>query len=245
MLFNIGVNGGAFTKLQEFVTMVKSFAMMHHTKSAFDLATLIATSSGILKDLYADKTPEGVSRYENIQELLNAIKEFTEAAPPNEDGELSFRSLGEFMEDVSLLTDVDNDKDDENNNDKVSLMTIHSAKGLEFPYVYIVGLEENLFPSQMALNAREDLEEERRLFYVALTRAEKRATLSFAETRYRWGQLVSAEPSRFIEEIEDKFIDSSAILKSKNNKLEGELFLKTDIFSDQADDMVNIIEGIF
>lgn len=205
---SLQVNAGIISKLNNFLTMIKSFSVQLKTKNAFELARQIATSSGILKDLYEDKTPEGLSRYENIEELLNALKDFTEQKiEANEDGEIvsPIRTLDEFMQDVALLTDADeNDKDDGNH---VSLMTVHAAKGLEFPFVYVVGLEENLFPNIMSLNDRADLEEERRLFYVALTRAMKHATISYAESRYRWGNLTPCEPSRFIEEIDDKYID--------------------------------------
>jgi DNA helicase-2/ATP-dependent DNA helicase PcrA len=156
--------------------------------------------------LYNDKTPEGVARYENIQELLNGIKEFSDKIDPAYPHKVN--TLSEFLIDVALLTDADSD--DEAEKDRVSLMTIHASKGLEFPYVYIVGLEENLFPSMMALNSREELEEERRLFYVALTRAEKKVTLSYATTRYRFGQLTYGEPSRFIEEIDEAYIDKNS-----------------------------------
>lgn len=198
----IGLSGSTFTKLQEFATLIKSFSVQLETRNAYEIGEHIAMQSGLLKELYTDRTPEGVARYENIQELLNGIKEFTDQ--PEADV-TEFRSLADFLIDVALLTDVDNDKDQEGGT--VSLMTIHSAKGLEFPYVNIVGLEENLFPSQFVLNSREELEEERRLFYVALTRAEKKVTLSYATTRYRWGQLQFCEPSRFIEEINPIYLD--------------------------------------
>lgn len=195
-------------KVYGFVTMIKSFSAMLHSRNAFELAKHIAGSSGLLKDLYDDKSPEGVSRYENLEELLNAIKEFSESPRSNpETGEIeqgSVRTLDEFMQDVALLTDTDKDNDDP---DKVSLMTIHSAKGLEFPYVYVVGMEENLFPSIQSLNSRTDLEEERRLFYVAVTRAEVKLTLSYAENRYKWGTPTMCEPSRFITEIPEKFME--------------------------------------
>lgn len=190
-------------KINGFVTMIRSFQAMAETHNAFDLGKHIASSTNILKELYADKSPEGVSRHENVEELLNGIKEFVDrelAEVPD-----SMPQLTDFLQDVALLTDADNEKDEDK--DKVSLMTIHMAKGLEFPYVYIVGLEENLFPSQLSVNSRADLEEERRLFYVAITRAESNATLSFADTRYRWGQLITCEPSRFLDEIDGKFLN--------------------------------------
>lgn len=248
--FDIGLNTGAKTKVDEFASMIKSFSAQLTTQNAYDLGQHIAIHSGILKDLYADKSPEGVSRHENIQELLNGIKEFTEteleivldetekenqeerkknqdASIKNQDinsnllftdelttnNEQPTTTLNIFMQDIALMTDADKKNETEEDKNKVVLMTIHSAKGLEFPYVYIVGLEENLFPSQMSLTDRADLEEERRLFYVALTRAEKRVTLTYSTSRYRWGNLIYSEPSRFIEELDSKYLQ----LPSENN----------------------------
>ncbi|MCW3072331.1 MAG: family ATPase [Bacteroidetes bacterium] len=248
--FDIGLNAGAKTKVDEFATMIKSFSAMLRTHHAFDLGQHIATHSGILRDLYADKSPEGVSRHENIQELLNGLKEFTEseietigdadidqiaetddntAAVLNPTGSGSTNLFSEeeaaekanatitleptldiFMRDIALMTDADKKTEKEEDKNRVVLMTIHAAKGLEFKYVYIVGLEENLFPSQMSITSRADLEEERRLFYVALTRAEKRVTLSYSTSRYKWGNLVFSEPSRFIEELDPKFLEMPA-----------------------------------
>jgi len=189
-MFLDGRSAGA---VGNFALMIQSFQAMAKNGSAFDTAMHIAQHSGILKDLYEDKSVEGLSRYENIQELLNGIKEFSEREDIEEKG------LDIFMQDVALLTNDDNDKDP--NADTVSLMTIHSSKGLEFPMVFIVGLEENLFPSQLSLNSRSELEEERRLFYVAVTRAEKKLHLSYATSRYRWGTLNNCEPSRFLDEL--------------------------------------------
>ncbi|PJC62294.1 MAG: ATP-dependent DNA helicase [Flavobacteriales bacterium CG_4_9_14_0_2_um_filter_32_27] len=202
--FNVDLNNGIRTKIGNFVAMIQSFSTQLQLKNAFDLGNEIAATSGILKELFTDRTPEGISRYENIQELLNGLKEFTETQNELEE-DVTPRGLPEFLQDVALLTNADNEKDEEK--DKVTLMTIHSAKGLEFPYVYVVGLEENLFPSQMTLTSRADLEEERRLFYVAVTRAEKNLILSFASSRYKWGSLQFSEPSRFISEIDDDFLD--------------------------------------
>ncbi len=196
----VGVNAGTLAKLQNFTTLIKSFKVQLE-KDAYELAESIAKMSGLLGELHKDKTPEGVSRYENIQELMNAIKDFSEKEKISEEG----GTLSHFMQDVALLTDADNDKKEDRN--KVTLMTVHAAKGLEFPFVYIVGLEENLFPSQMAVHSREDLEEERRLFYVALTRAEKFVQLSYATSRYRWGQLTDCEPSRFLQEVDEQCLD--------------------------------------
>ncbi|MCB0401860.1 MAG: UvrD-helicase domain-containing protein [Flavobacteriales bacterium] len=201
---NVGLNAGAISKIQGFVSMIQSFASQLINRNAYDLGNEIASTSGILKELYSDRTPEGISRYENIQELLNGLKEFTETDNELEE-DVTPRGLTEFLQDVALLTNADNETEEDK--DKVTLMTIHSAKGLEFPYVFIVGLEENLFPSQMALTSRADLEEERRLFYVAITRAEKELHLSFTVSRYKWGSLIFCEPSRFIEEINEQFLE--------------------------------------
>lgn len=193
------IPGATLNKISAFVTMINSFAVQLEKTDAHELAQLIARSSGILKELYDDKSPEGVSRFENIQALLAGIKEFTEGVA---EGENAY--LNDFMSDVALLTDADEKADDK---DHITLMTIHASKGLEFKYVYIVGLEENLFPSQLALHSRSELEEERRLFYVALTRAEKQATLTYATSRYKYGNIITSEPSRFIEEVGAEFLD--------------------------------------
>ena len=210
--YGLNVNSSTRRKLEEFVVMIQSFSTRLKSKNAYDIARNIATTVGILKDLYEDQTPEGVSRFENVEELLNAIREFCDTPRPEpEPGEetppeaLPFRTLDEFMQDVALITDAD-DKDKEGRN-HVSLMTIHAAKGLEFPHIFISGLEENLFPSIQSLNNRADLEEERRLFYVALTRGMQSVTLSYAENRYRWGDLIPTELSRFIDEIDSEFIE--------------------------------------
>jgi DNA helicase II / ATP-dependent DNA helicase PcrA len=206
---NIRLPEGTSQKVYAFVTMIKSFTAQLHSKNAYELAKHIAGSSGLMKELYDDKTPEGVSRFENLEELLNAISEFSESPRTNiETGEIEpnvVRTLDEFMQDIALLTDADKGNPDDV--DRVTLMSIHAAKGLEFPYVYVVGMEENLFPSIQSLNSRTDLEEERRLFYVAVTRARQKLTLSYAENRFRWGTPTSCEPSRFISEIPEAFID--------------------------------------
>ncbi|MDB4089376.1 UvrD-helicase domain-containing protein [Flavobacteriales bacterium] len=209
---DIKINNGTKTKIQEFCTMIKSFTVQLDTENAYELGKEIATSTGITRDLHADKSPEGVSRYDNIQELLNGLKEFS----VQNESEETQPTLSDFLIDVALLTNADNEKEEDNN--KVVMMTIHSAKGLEFPYVYIVGLEENLFPSQMSLTTRDDLEEERRLFYVAITRAEKKATLSYATSRYKWGNLTSCEPSRFIEEISPEFLEAPELVTPKKRE---------------------------
>ena len=198
-------NSGTANKLRNFATMIKSFQTLLDKQNAIELAKHICNTVGIIKDLKEDDTPEGAARVDNIEELLNAIMEFSDKQVDEVTGEQNEVTLNKFMEDVALLSDQD--KKDDENADYVTLMTIHSAKGLEFPYVYIVGLEENLFPGVQSLSTREDLEEERRLFYVALTRAEKKLVLSYAESRYRWGNLTLSEPSRFIEEIDQSLIE--------------------------------------
>ncbi len=182
-----------------FITMIESFSTSLDKKDAYTIAAGIAKESGLQPSLYDDKTVEGISRFENFQELLNSIKEFVTA---DEEGALGTeaidKSLGSYLQQVSLLTD----QDDKNKKDEaVKLMTIHAAKGLEFPVVYVVGLEEELFPSRLSISSREGIEEERRLFYVAITRAEKKLHLSYAACRFRFGKLVYCEPSRFIDEI--------------------------------------------
>src|ERR1700753_2276419 len=193
------LDGRTSAAVGQFSTMIQSFQVLAKTQSAYDTALYIAQHSGLLKDLYEDKSVEGLNRHENVQELLNGIKEFSEREDLEEKG------LDVFMQDIALLTNDDNDKNPDA--DTVSLMTIHSSKGLEFRQVYVVGLEENLFPSQMALNARSDLEEERRLFYVATTRAENKLTLSYATSRFKFGTLISCEPSRFLDEIDAKYLE--------------------------------------
>ncbi|NDI98815.1 UvrD-helicase domain-containing protein [Flavobacterium sp. LaA7.5] len=194
-------NSGTKNKLQDFVTMIKSFQVIDQSQDAFFLAEHVTKKTGLIQELKKDATPEGIARIENIEELLNGIKDFIEGQK-EVDGARG--ALSEFLEDVALATDLDKDTGDD---DRVALMTIHLAKGLEFPYVFIVGMEEDLFPSAMSINTRSELEEERRLFYVALTRAEHQAYLTYAQSRYRWGKLVDSEPSRFIEEITDTYLE--------------------------------------
>jgi DNA helicase-2/ATP-dependent DNA helicase PcrA len=198
---DLKLNAGTKTKLQDFVMMIKSFQVINENQDAFYLAEHVTKKTGLVQELKKDATPEGIARIENIEELLNGIKDFIEGQKEI-DGARG--ALSEFMEDVALATDLDKDTGDD---DRVALMTIHLAKGLEFPYVFVVGLEEDLFPSAMSLSTRTDLEEERRLFYVALTRAEHQAYLTYAQSRYRWGKLVDSEPSRFIEEIDSTYIE--------------------------------------
>ena len=219
----ININAGTKTKLQNFTTMIESFKVMSQTANAFDLAEHVCKATGLIQEFKKDGTPEGINRMENIEELLNGIKDFVEGQQELAD---STGSIAEFLEDVALATDLDNEEGDDS--DKVALMTIHLAKGLEFEYVFIVGLEEDLFPSAMSMNTRDELEEERRLFYVALTRAEKQAYLTYALSRYRWGKLVDSEPSRFIEEIDEQYLE---IVTPKEERRFNPM-LSADIFGD-------------
>lgn len=211
--FHPKINSNAAKKIHGFVSMINRFRSQLDKTDAFELADEITKLSGIYNELKSDKTPEGVNRWENVQELLTGIKEFSESQKNNG----SDAYLTDFLIDVALLTDIDQEKEEDLN--KVTLMTIHASKGLEFPYVFIVGLEENLFPSQMALNTRSELEEERRLFYVALTRAEKEAVLTFAGSRFRFGNAVSNEPSRFIDEIDTKYIERALGYSTRGKSL--------------------------
>jgi DNA helicase-2/ATP-dependent DNA helicase PcrA len=196
-------NAGTLLKLSDFTLLIQRFQIENEALNAFEMADLVTKKVGFVQELKKDATPEGIARIENVEELLNGMRDFIEGQEELAD---ATGSLSEFLEDVALATDLD--KDDDPNSDRVALMTIHLAKGLEFPFVFIVGMEEDLFPSAMSLNTRSELEEERRLFYVALTRAEERAFLSYTLSRYRWGKLIDAEPSRFIEEIDPKYINS-------------------------------------
>lgn len=198
---DLKLNAGTKQKLQDFVIMIKSFQVINEQQDAFVLTEHVAKKTGLIQELKKDATPEGIARIENIETLMGGIKDFIEGQK-EVDGARG--ALSEFLEDVALATDLDNDTGDD---DRVALMTIHLAKGLEFPYVFVVGMEEDLFPSAMSLNTRSELEEERRLFYVALTRAEHQAYLTYAQSRYRWGKLTDAEPSRFIEEIDDQYLE--------------------------------------
>ncbi|MEZ5053834.1 MAG: 3'-5' exonuclease [Chitinophagales bacterium] len=200
------LQGRAKQAIRDFSMMIKSFRIMLKTKNAYEIAEYIGKQTGLIQELYKDKTVEGISRFENIQELLNGIKEYTVAEKPEyeEDEVPPENDLAAYLQQISLLTDMDDKKDD--NREKVKLMTIHAAKGLEFSSVFVVGLEENLFPSIMSINTREELEEERRLFYVAVTRAKRFLTLTYALSRYKFGQLQYGEQSRFIEEIDGSHI---------------------------------------
>ena len=219
---DLKINSGTKRKLEDFVTLIKSFQVLNQEADAFVVAAEVAKKTGLLQEFKKDGTPEGIARMENLEELLNGIQDFVEGQREIVDAE---GTLIEFLEDVALATDQDKDTDE---GDRVSLMTIHLAKGLEFPYVYVVGMEEDLFPSAMSMSTRSELEEERRLFYVALTRAEQQAYLTYTLNRYRWGKLIDAEPSRFLEEIDEAFVEN--LTPSMDYKFKP--FLNTDIFGD-------------
>src|SRR5690606_32290431 len=199
---DLKINSGTKRKLEEFVTMIKSFQIMDQGSDAFVLAEHVAKKTGLLLEYKKDGTPEGIAKMENIEGLLNGIKDVVEG---QREVVGATGGISEFLEDVALATDMDKEVGDD---DRVALMTIHLAKGLEFPYVYVVGMEEDLFPSAMSMGTRSELEEGRRLFYVALPRAEKQAYLTYTQNRYRWGKLIDAEPSRFLEEIDEKFVEN-------------------------------------
>ncbi|WP_431161910.1 ATP-dependent helicase [Flagellimonas beolgyonensis] len=220
---DLKINSGTKRKLEDFVTMIKSFQIMNEGSDAFTLSEHVAKKTGLLLEFKKDGTPEGIARMENIEELLNGIKDFVEGQKELVD---ATGSLTEFLEDVALATDMDKDVGDD---DRVALMTIHLAKGLEFPYVYVVGMEEDLFPSAMSMNTRSELEEERRLFYVALTRAEKQAYLTYTQNRYRWGKLIDAEPSRFLEEIDGQYVEN---LTPVNDGYRYKSMINADIFGE-------------
>ena len=217
-LDEIKINSGTKNKLNQFFLLIKSFQLLNESLNAFEIAEEVLKRIGIINVLKLDGTPESISRIENIEELINGIKDFIEGEKEVVD---SKATLSDFLEDVALASELDKNINDYQK--KVSLMTIHLAKGLEFNHVYIVGLEEDLFPSAMSSSTRADLEEERRLFYVALTRAKKKVTITYAKTRYRWGKLNDCEPSRFIKEIDKTYTNynlASSITGSLNNLME-------------------------
>ncbi|MFT5216287.1 MAG: DNA helicase-2/ATP-dependent DNA helicase PcrA [Glaciecola sp.] len=219
---DISINNGTKNKLRDFTILIESYQVMNQTANAFDLSEYVIKTSGLLRELNKDGTPEGAVRLENVEALLNGVKSFTEEQIELAD---AGDSLAEFLEDVALATDLDGDKGDPNH---VALMSIHMAKGLEFNHVFVVGLEEDLFPSAMSMNTRSELEEERRLFYVALTRAEKQAYITYALIRSRWGKQIDAEPSRFIEEIDEQFVE--ILTPAEERRINP--MLSADIFGD-------------
>ncbi|MEL0009221.1 MAG: UvrD-helicase domain-containing protein [Flammeovirgaceae bacterium] len=230
-----------------FKDLIISFSNFSKNNDAFTTASHIASNSGLLKELWDDRSIEGISRYENVQELLNSIKEFLD------NDENKNKKLEDFLQEISLMTDQD--KEDDSNEEHISLMTIHMAKGLEFPVVFIVGVEEDLFPSQMMISSREDLEEERRLFYVAITRAMKKLYLTYSSTRYRYGMLKDCEKSRFIKEISPAYLDfdnfntnrslvSNALREKKRNLSPLKKISSNKSTSFESSNIDDLIEGI-
>ena len=228
---HLGLNNGVLNKLNDFWSMIKAFQVLLKTETAYSVAMEVAKRSGLIKFLKDDQTPEGISRVENVQELMNSMQGFIEEQMQLEDGD---PSLSNFLENIALSADT---QDKQSEDEMVSLMTIHLSKGLEFPVVHLVGLEENLFPSFMSSTTREDLEEERRLFYVALTRAEKQAFFSYAISRFQWGKITDAEPSRFLSEIDEEYIEfvNPAIEKRFINNSG----IKSNIFDEHPSELRN------
>jgi DNA helicase-2/ATP-dependent DNA helicase PcrA len=221
---DIQINAPTKAKLSDFVMMIESFNVFMQSNNAFDTAKEVVNRTKIVKDLQGDSTPEDISKIENIEELLNGIQDFIAVQSENEEEDIS---LSAFLQTVTLSSDLD--RKEEGDDDAVTLMTVHMAKGLEFPVVFIAGLEEGLFPSSMNMNTREDLEEERRLFYVALTRAERQAYLMHTQMRFRWGKLTDCEPSRFLVELDEEFLDIKTPLKPEPQQ---NIFLDADIFGE-------------
>ncbi len=203
---NANLHSGTLKKLQEFREMIEFFSSQLYEKSAFELGELIMRHSGIYNELNRDKTPEGVSRYENIMELLNGLKEFT----LREATENNLPTLEDYLQEISLLTDADDEE--KQNMNAVSLMTIHMSKGLEFDHVFVVGLEDGLFPNFSAMHDPKELEEERRLLYVAITRAEKKCYLTYALNRFRFGQNIYSSASPFIDEMDESYLEFSGAI---------------------------------
>ena len=217
-LFSLNVNKGTLTKLNAFRELIESFIARFNETDAYQLGTDIIKESGIYKDLYSDTEPESVSRQENLEEFLAGLQDFVEIR--REEGRENETSLRDYLQEVSLMTDLDSDGNDKETR-KVSLMTVHSAKGLEFPTVFVVGLEENIFPSPLSTNSLRELEEERRLLYVAITRAEKHCYLTYAKSRWRYGRMEFGSPSRFLRDIDDSLITFGSPSTEKAGKDKG------------------------
>lgn len=238
---SLGINKATFNKINDFVLMIKSFSLQLYSKNAFDLGYSILSTVGIINELYQDKTPDGINRYENVESLVKRMKDFCDndrsyldnqlnnEVKDGIDSENNFRRLDEFMHDIALLTNTDEEDKNDSALDKVALMTVHSSKGLEFNYVYVVGMEDNLFPSPMSLDSIKDIEEERRLFYVAVTRSCKNVTLTYANNRFKFGNSSFCEPSRFLGEIDERYLDivksakTQTILKSSFSLIDEDL----------------------
>ena len=218
--YELGVNKGTLTKLGTFREMIASFIENAQKLPANQVGTMIVKQSGIIADIYQDKTPENLSRQENVEELVNGMQDFCDMRM--EEGNENI-SLSDYLSEVSLMSDVDSDKGDDGH--KITLMTIHSAKGLEFDTIFVVGLEEGLFPSDMVSGNPREMEEERRLFYVAITRAKTHCYLSYAQCRFRYGQMEFSSPSRFLKDIDPKYLDKQQSMFSSRRSIDDEVQL--------------------
>ena len=230
-LFSLDVNKGTLTKLDAFRSLIEGFIKRFEADDAYQLGHDIITDSGISKDLYGDNSPEAVARQENLEEFLAGLQDFVESR--KEEGRLDEITLRDYLQEVSLLTDLDSDGNEEERR-KVTLMTVHSAKGLEFPTVFVVGLEENIFPSPLSTNSKRELEEERRLLYVAITRAEKHCYLTYAKSRWRYGHMEFSSPSRFLRDIDSSLIadESGAAEQSRRSSYGSGSRFENTLFGD-------------
>ena len=230
-LFSLDVNKGTLTKLDAFRSLIEGFIKRFEADDAYQLGHDIITDSGISKDLYGDNSPEAVARQENLEEFLAGLQDFVESR--KEEGRLDEITLRDYLQEVSLLTDLDSDGNEEERR-KVTLMTVHSAKGLEFPTVFVVGLEENIFPSPLSTNSKRELEEERRLLYVAITRAEKHCYLTYAKSRWRYGHMEFSSPSRFLRDIDSSLIadDSGAAEQTRRSSYGSGSRFENTLFGD-------------
>ncbi len=230
-LFSLDVNKGTLTKLDAFRSLIEGFIKRFEADDAYQLGHEIITESGISKDLYGDNSPEAVARQENLEEFLAGLQDFVESR--KEEGRLDEITLRDYLQEVSLLTDLDSDGNEEERR-KVTLMTVHSAKGLEFPTVFVVGLEENIFPSPLSTNSKRELEEERRLLYVAITRAEKHCYLTYAKSRWRYGHMEFSSPSRFLRDIDSSLIadDSGAAEQTRRSSYGSGSRFENTLFGD-------------
>lgn len=230
-LFSLDVNKGTLTKLDAFRSLIEGFIKRFEADDAYQLGHDIITESGISKDLYGDNSPEAVARQENLEEFLAGLQDFVESR--KEEGRLDEITLRDYLQEVSLLTDLDSDGNEEERR-KVTLMTVHSAKGLEFPTVFVVGLEENIFPSPLSTNSKRELEEERRLLYVAITRAEKHCYLTYAKSRWRYGYMEFSSPSRFLRDIDSSLIadDSGAAEQTRRSSYGSGSRFENTLFGD-------------
>jgi DNA helicase-2/ATP-dependent DNA helicase PcrA len=199
--YNLDIHSGTAKKLEGFRNLLEKLTTDNATQNAYELGRQLIREAGLITELYSDRTPEGLSRVQNVEELINSLHEFVSTRL--EEGNQDVR-LSDFLAEISLMTDQDTDKDEQAS--RVTMMTIHSAKGLEFKNVFVVGLEENLFPSERSWDNPKEIEEERRLFYVAITRAEENVMLTYAKNRFRNGQSWMCEPSRFIDDINPSYL---------------------------------------